>query len=413
MKICMVNEFFRPYVTGGVDIFLDELSKFLVTKGIEVKIVTSWMNKGRRHEKDNNIEIFRLTSFPINIKNLQQIPGVTFPFNFFNYPLRSKLTDIFSDVDIVHINNPYHLPFAPLQVAKKLNKPMLLDIHDYWPICFRKDLIHPNNKPCSNNDPLSCYACLSLTRKQFQMTAFLPTILLEFYARNSILDMKNKTVITHSKFVSKKIREYSSMHSSVIPYPFIGRLPKVKKKEIGDIVNLTFMGRLQVQKGAHLLTKIAEKLKEKNIDYELSVLGDGPLMHKIKKEIRKKKLNIKLFGFVTDKRIRDNTLAKSNILLAPSLWYEPFGIVILEAMAFGVPIIGSSLGGMGELIKENNAGLAVFPTVENVVAAIEKLTADSRLYGKLSKSGLQNIKKYDKEKIFLKYLHLFEQRKVK
>ena len=414
MKVCIVNEFFRPHVTGGVDIFLDELSKFLAAQGAQVKIITARMNKGKQYEKDGNIEIFRVRSSPLNVKNFQQIPGVTFPFNFFNYPLRAKLAAIFRDADVVHINNPYHLSFAPLQVAAMLAKPTVLDIHDYWPICFRKDLLHPTGSVCSQNDPFSCYACLSLTQKQFEMLAFPLTIFLEFYARKNILSkQKNIVTVTHSKFVARKIKEYAGLDSMQIPYPFFGRLPTVRNKKIGDVVRLTFMGRLQTQKGAHLLTKIAERLREKNIAYEMNVLGDGPLMNKMKSEASKKKLNVKLFGFVTDRRVRDATLAATDILLAPSLWYEPFGIVVLEAMAFGIPVVGSRLGGMDDVINENDIGIAVLPSVESVVGAIERLIADSKLYAGFSKNGLRNIKKYDGEKIFKKYLRLFEQTKVK
>jgi glycosyltransferase involved in cell wall biosynthesis len=414
MKVCIMNEFFRPYVTGGVDIFLDELSNFLAAQGIQVKIITALMNKGKQYEKEGNIEIFRVRSSPLNVKNLQQIPGVTFPFNFFNYPLRAKLTKIFRDTDIVHINNSYHLSFAPLQVATMLGKPTVLDVHDYWPICFRKDLLHPTGSVCSQNDPFSCYACLSLTQRQLEMFAFPLAIFLEFYARKNILSKKKNIVaVTHSKFVAKKIKEYAGLDSMQIPYPFFGKLPSVQNKNIGDVVRLTFMGRLQTQKGAHLLTKIAERLREKNIAYEMNVLGDGLLMNKMKREVSKKKLNVKFFGFVTDRRVRDATLVATDILLAPSLWYEPFGIVVLEAMAFGIPVVGSSLGGMADVINENEVGIAVLPSVESVVDAVDRLVADSKLYAGFSKNGLRNIKKYDGEKIFKEYLRLFEQTKVK
>lgn len=403
MKICIINEFFKPTITGGSEIFLDKLTTFLALNGFDIKIITGKFGKTKDYEKTGNIEIYRINSSPLKIGHLKQLPGLTLPFNFLNYGLESKLLNIMNDADCIHMNNLYHLSFAPLKIAKKLEKPILLDIHDYWPICFRKDLLFANKTICLHNNPISCYSCLSLSNPIF-VTSFLP-LFFEFFLRNKLV--KSENVVVHSRFVSEKIYEYSRMKSMVIPYPFLGEFSEEVKK-IESRVNILFMGRLQIQKGAQLLPSIARILKQEGIDYEMFVLGSGPLSNNLRYITKKENLKIKFFGFVTNEKIKKEIWKKTHILLSPSVWCEPFGMVVLEAMASGVPVIGSNVGGIGNLIKENNIGFSVYPDPKTIVNHIKILLDKPQLYKKFSSNGIRNIKKYESYKIFKKYKQLFE-----
>jgi len=402
MEICIVNEFFKPYVTGGVEIFLDNLIQFLLSKGFDVKVLTCRMKGTKTYEKIDKLEIFRVNLSPLRFHHFQQLPGLTFPFNVLsNFEL--KIYDIIKGADIVYINNLYHLSFAPMQAAKKLGKKIFLDVHDYWPICFKKDLMHPDNKLCFSNDPFTCYSCMSLTNPIFIFSGFL--LFLEFYYRNKII--KTEDVIVHSKFVHDKIFEYSGMQSKIIPYPYVGNKLKKQKKLMGKL-KILFLGRLQPQKGAHLLPEICMKLKKEEIDYEINILGDGPLFPYLKRYAEKENLNMNFFGFVKSRPKIYSELRKSNLLLLPSIWPEPFGMVILEAMAFGIPVIGSNRGGLKNTIENNKVGFAIDPEVEKIVEKIKLLKENPSLYKKFSLNGIKNIKKYAPKKIFKKYLKMFE-----
>ena len=96
-------------------------------------------------------------------------------------------------------------------------------------------------------------------------------------------------------------------------------------------------------------------------------------------------------------------------MLVPSLWYEPFGIVALEAMAFGIPLITSDRGGLKEIVEENNVGFSCDPQPKIIVSLIEKMISNRGLYERFSRNGIKNIRRYDPKIIFKKYKKIFEE----
>jgi len=95
-------------------------------------------------------------------------------------------------------------------------------------------------------------------------------------------------------------------------------------------------------------------------------------------------------------------------MIFPSL-YESFGIVLLEAMATGTPIITSDILDIRSTIKNNYTGLLVEPTPEKIAEAIVKLIKDPQLRKKLTENGLKEVKKYSWDKIVNQYINLYTQ----
>jgi glycosyltransferase involved in cell wall biosynthesis len=216
-------------------------------------------------------------------------------------------------------------------------------------------------------------------------------------------------VITHSKFVENIIEREFDIKPKMISYPYIGKKILGRKKVVKKKVDLLFMGRIDYLKGAHLLPEIASILEKKGIPYKIDVMGSGSMINKLKILSEKHRLKIQFHGFVNHMskkflRIMEDT----HILLIPSLWYEPFGIVVLEAMAFGIPVIASNRGGLKEIVTENNVGILAYPNAEIIADEIENLIKDKKRYEKFSENGLKNIKKYKPENVFKEYEKIFE-----
>jgi len=114
-----------------------------------------------------------------------------------------------------------------------------------------------------------------------------------------------------------------------------------------------FVGRLSREKGlGHLITAWQK------INYPLTIIGDGPLYSELK--TNNKNLNITFLGSLDREKVFDY-IKKSAFLITPSIWYEPFGLVNIEAMAMARPVIGSRLAALPQIIDENKTGLLFTP----------------------------------------------------
>jgi len=123
-----------------------------------------------------------------------------------------------------------------------------------------------------------------------------------------------------------------------------------------------FAGRLDKTKGIEVLKDSFEKLK----NVKIKIAGDGPL----KRYFKKTNSNIEYLGQQQRAKILE-LLSASIALIFPSVWYETFGLLIIESFSCGKPVIASNLGAMAEIIKNGKTGLLFEPGNINDLA--EKL----------------------------------------
>jgi len=118
-------------------------------------------------------------------------------------------------------------------------------------------------------------------------------------------------------------------------------------KKKNDYINLIFIGNADnKRKGLFLLLKVAKKLIDSGHKIQLQIIGSGKLLKKYKKEYEKYK-NIKFLGYLENPF---NELINSDLLIIPSL-EDSFPNTIIEAIFFGIPVIGSDRGGIPEILK--------------------------------------------------------------
>lgn len=177
---------------------------------------------------------------------------------------------------------------------------------------------------------------------------------------------------------------------------------------------LLFVGRLVKRKGPHYpLLALVELLKQDK-DYCLIYVGEGEEKQKLIEIIKKNNLkdNVKILGNLPYKKI-GKLYRLADLVLVPSVVYqglaEPLGIIALEAMASGVPVIASKIGGLKEIIKDKFNGLLVpEKDVAALVRAIKLLKHDLSLKNKLIKNGLEQInQEYTRSKVAQKQINIF------
>ena len=166
--------------------------------------------------------------------------------------------------------------------------------------------------------------------------------------------------------------------------------PSVNRNSFGfseeDYVAIT-IASLTPNKGHRVLIDAIEIISPKYNDLRLLIVGDGPLRDNLGAYAEELQLSSKIV--FTGQRDDINLLLKlADILILPSMEREGLGIAIIEAMAVGLPVIGTRLGGIPEAIEENVNGLLFAPgNSEELAAAIEKLIADHAIREKMGRMG--------------------------
>ncbi|MFZ5651476.1 MAG: 1,4-alpha-glucan branching protein domain-containing protein [Bacillota bacterium] len=140
------------------------------------------------------------------------------------------------------------------------------------------------------------------------------------------------------------------------------------KEESGGGPRLMFLGRLVPEKGVQVLIEALPMIMEKYPGVVLTVAGRGPYEADLRELAGRFGVvsNVDFIGFVNDEG-RNQLLAESSVAVFPSI-YEPFGIVALEAMAAGIPVVISDTGGLSEIISHGIDGIKVPPGRADVLA---------------------------------------------
>jgi glycosyltransferase involved in cell wall biosynthesis len=163
-------------------------------------------------------------------------------------------------------------------------------------------------------------------------------------------------------------------------------------REPGQPFRIGFAGRLVPEKGVELLVDACATLR---FDYRLVILGQGPSLMEIRARARERGIDANL---VFEGSVRSTEMPRHlqelDALVLPSLtrpnWAEQFGRVLVEAMACGVPVIGSSSGEIPDVIGD--AGLVVPEgSSEPISAALEQLEGDEELWRSLAHRGRDRV----------------------
>jgi len=177
--------------------------------------------------------------------------------------------------------------------------------------------------------------------------------------RKKILD-KVSFVFCVSKFVKSKFLKGISCHKNkvIVLYNGVERNIKYFPKKYKEII---FVGRLVQEKGVQLYVKTIKKLYNKFPEYKFFLIGSSHLggderqsnfAKKIIKEYKDIGERAVYYGFTSNSKVQ-KFMKRASLIVVPSIWDEPFGLVVAEAMSNGIAVITSNVGGIPEVIGKN------------------------------------------------------------
>ncbi len=164
---------------------------------------------------------------------------------------------------------------------------------------------------------------------------------------------------------------------------------KTPRQQKRKALRLLFVGRLTKQKNVVCLLRAVSLLKNKNLG--LTVVGDGPCMPKLKNMAKELQLEQTLTFNGAQLDVREH-YQSHHLLVLPSL-YEGLGIVILEAFSYGLPVIGSDVGGITELLSGDRGVLFESDNHQDLADKIQLLDENENTRRQLGRNGLAYVKK--------------------
>jgi phosphatidylinositol alpha-mannosyltransferase len=175
-----------------------------------------------------------------------------------------------------------------------------------------------------------------------------------------------------------------------------------------DKVNILFVGRLEKRKGLSYLLRGYEFMKPRVPNSRLIVVGDGPLRSSVESYISRHRLpDVVMAGYVPDS-VLPRYYCSADIFCAPATGAESFGIVLLEAMATGLPVVATEIDGYMSVLEPGRDSLTVNPKGwAELGAALVILARDGELRKRMGAYGIEKAQRYSWEEVAGKVLEVY------
>jgi phosphatidylinositol alpha-mannosyltransferase len=165
-------------------------------------------------------------------------------------------------------------------------------------------------------------------------------------------------------------------------------------------LNILFLGRFEERKGLIHLLKAYHRLRKRHVDARLLVVGTGPKSREYRRFVGLRGIrDVEWLGRVSDDD-KARYFASADIFCSPATGQESFGIVLLEAMAAGIPIVASDIHGYKNVMQRGVQGLLVEPrNPRALAAALYKLAGDPDLRHRMGEEGRARAPEYSWDRV--------------
>ena len=341
MRILFINVLYAPFIGGGAEITLKNLVECTYDLGHEVKVLSFW-DKDDKEEVIDGIPVYRA-----------KIPNVYLPYGKIRQPFLKRrlwhILDIYNPIskkivlkqiadfkpDIISIHNTQGWSCSIWDAVSESNVPAIQVLHDLYLLCPTN--MFKNNVICKEQ-------CLTCKIMRFPYKSKSNQLKAVVGVSNFILDKYLSYGYFKNVPIKKVIYNSRKLDSTI-----------VERKTDPRYINFGFIGTLAPNKGIEVLLRAYHKIKKPN--YKLFVAGAGKQDYEEYLKSKYKDDSIIFMGRVEPR----DFFEKVDVTIVPSIWYEALGMVVVESFAFGIPVIGSNIGGIPEMITEGVNGMLFDP----------------------------------------------------
>ena len=315
-------------------------------------------------------------------------------------------------IDIVHFHNVFPLitPFIYRFLRKHSNVKIVQTIHNFRFVCPSGLLFH-NGKICKTClEKGNFRACISSKcYRESRLFSILYSYLIKKCSKSlrtdidCYLTLNNfaKSILLQAGFPNTKIKIRGNS------------LQDVDQTERVDGQYYLFIGRISQEKGLENAVKAFIHLP----GCDFVIAGTGPLLEELQGKYKDYR-NIKFVGFCDGEKKKDLFLHAKAVII-PSIWYENFPMVTVEAFRYGIPVISNAWGAIDGIVTHNvNALLTGTESdtndvrTENILQSVKKFEADKTLGGKLGDNArLTFLEKMEAEKSIEDLINIYKELK--
>ncbi|MFB8791746.1 MAG: glycosyltransferase family 4 protein [Potamolinea sp.] len=259
--------------------------------------------------------------------------------------------------DVVHVHNFFPLLSpAVYDACQNAGVPVVQTLHNYRLGCPNAMLLR-NSKVCEDclgkimPLPGIVHGCYRNSRSQ---SAVVAAMLAVHWLRGTWQE-KVDAYIVLTTFQKEKMVQAGLPRGKIFVKPNYVFAPKLLDDTTVQGDYALFVGRLSQEKG---VATLIEAYRQQDLRIPLKIVGDGPLREELQADVQSAGLeNVIEFLGLQDKLTVLSLMQNARFLVFPSIWYETFGLTMVEAFACGLPVLASRLGSMAEIVKDGVTGL--------------------------------------------------------
>jgi GT2 family glycosyltransferase/glycosyltransferase involved in cell wall biosynthesis len=272
--------------------------------------------------------------------------------------------------EIVHVHHLAGHGASLVAVLRARRIPYVYQLQDWWSLCARSNLLDASRRSCPGPEPARCARCLPLT-------GIVPAALwsaLLYRRRASVLRRALQgaaAVVMGSEAIRLSFRSLGWLGASdgeVIPYGIEPHPPAVPRAPAGAPLRFATIGSVMPHKGVHVAVAAFGAVPPESAT--LDVWGSDHLLPAYARELRALASPAVRFRGPFAEADRESVFAGTDVLIAPSLGLESFGLAVAEAQARGVPVIASRRGALVERVTDGTSGALFDPDDPAALPAI-------------------------------------------
>ena len=375
MRILLLSWEYPPHVIGGLGRHVGALARALAEEGHEVHVVTRDLPDAPevRDAIEDGVHVVRIPEAPPVI-GFDQLVAWVLAFNNRIQAVAGRLLRA-QPFDVIHAHD-WLVAYAAAGLKETWDVPVVSTIHATEYGRHQGWLPGPMNKLIHQVEWWLTYearrviVCSSYMRRELEQIFALPPDKLDVVPNG--VDVRDFAVDPDE---ARQMR---------------ARLTGPRTRMI------LFAGRLEYEKGVQTLLAALQEVRERVGPTRLFVAGVGTYSEELRREVRRLKLqrHVRFTGFLADAELRLH-FGAADVAVAPSI-YEPFGLVAVEAMACGTPVVVGDTGGLREIVADGS-GLSFTPqdAGELADALVRVLTEDDLAAELVARGHARARNRYD------------------